>query len=43
MEKRLYIAPQVELTWWNTQNLMQVAPESDLPPEPAPVRREPKF
>jgi hypothetical protein len=46
MEKRIYMSPLVEIEWCNTQTLMQVAPESDVPVEPgnsAPARREPAF
>ena len=43
MEKRLYTSPSVEIEWCKTQQVMQVAPESDKPVDPnsAPERKPP--
>ena len=43
MKKQIYTSPLVEISWCNTQMLMDVAPESDKPKEPAPKRRESAF
>lgn len=43
MEKRIYMSPLVEIEWCKTQQMMEVAPPSDVPPEPVPARREPAF
>lgn len=44
MEKRIYMSPLVEIEWCKTQQMMQVAPESDTPVDPnaaAPERKPP--
>ena len=43
MKKRLYTSPLVEIELYNTRDLMEVAPPSDTPPDPAPARRTPPF
>ena len=43
MEKQLYTSPQVEIILLQTQWLMDIAPDSDKPVDPAPARRDPAF
>lgn len=42
MEKKKYICPKVEETFWNTRELMftETASGDGTPKNPAPVRRE---